>query len=57
MSRLRIVDKAAVTKRTISAYNSCLLCIGKQTIKRSKADLCTKTLESCTAAHKPQTLK
>lgn len=57
MSRLKIVVNAAVTKRTISAYNNCLFVIGKQTIKRSKAERCTKTLLSCTAAHSPEIYK
>lgn len=54
MSRLKIVVNAAVTKRTISAYNNCLFVMGKQTIRRSKAERCTRTLLSCTAAHKPE---
>lgn len=55
ISRLKIVVSADLTNRTISAYTSWVLCMGKHTINKSSADLCTKMLESCTAAVKPQT--
>lgn len=46
ISLRRIVVSAAVTNRTISAYNNWVLFIGKQAINKSKADLCTKMLGS-----------